>query len=78
MVGTWEDCISWLAGNQWPRKQVDLVTLLRMGHNVANHGQLEASSVLGRFARAMQEAGVPCQSLVAVDACQQESLILEA
>lgn len=49
-----------------------------MGNNVANHGQLEASSVRGRFARAVQGAGVPCQFLVAVDACQQESWILEA
>ncbi|CAG9984606.1 unnamed protein product [Clonostachys byssicola] len=78
LVGTYEDCISWLAGNPWPQKQVDLVTLLWMGNSVANHGQLEASSVLGQFARAVQGAGVPCQFLVAVDACQKESRVLEA
>lgn len=78
LVGTYEDCISWLAGNPWPRKQVNQVTLLWMGNSVANYGQLEASSVLGQFARAVQGAGVPCQFLLAVDACQQESRILEA
>lgn len=78
LVGTYEDCIAWLAGNPWPRKQVDLVTLLWMGNSVANYSQSDASSLLGQFAHAVQGAGVPCQFLVAVDACQQESRILEA
>ncbi|KAK3179272.1 hypothetical protein K4F52_009243 [Lecanicillium sp. MT-2017a] len=78
LVGTYEDCIAWLRGNPWPRKQVDLVTLLWLGNSVANYGQLEASLVLGQFSRAAQGAGVPCQFLVAVDACQQESRVLEA
>lgn len=78
LVGTYEDCMSWLAGNPWPRKQVDLVTLLWMGNSMANYGQSEASSVLGQLARAVQGAGVPFQFLVAVDACQQESRVLDA
>ncbi|KAF7173368.1 hypothetical protein CNMCM5623_005609 [Aspergillus felis] len=78
LVGTYEDCIAWLGRNPWHRKSVDLVTLVWMGNSMANYSQTEASAVLQRFVGALQIAGLSCQFLVAIDACVQESRIMEA
>ena len=75
LLGTYEDCISWL------RSQSDLqspVTLLWLGNSIANFTPAEAAGLLEHFFRAGQSSSVPMQMIAGIDGCQRQADIVES
>ena len=75
LLGTYEDCISWLHGQS---DQNSPVTLLWLGNSIANFTPSEASDLIARFFRAGQASPVPVQMIAGIDGCQREDEIVES
>lgn len=77
LLGTYEDCVSWLSS---PNDLTGLtsVNILWMGNSIANVHYSEASAFLSRFRKACDQSSLRCQFLVSVDVCQQEAKVSDA
>ncbi|PHH92576.1 hypothetical protein CDD83_6738 [Cordyceps sp. RAO-2017] len=76
LLGTYDDCVAWLAG---VGHEPGSVTIMWLGNSIANlAGQDEASDFLARFRRACDRSAVPCQFIVSVDVCQRRDKVLDA
>ncbi|KAJ5134387.1 N-methyltransferase [Penicillium atrosanguineum] len=75
LLGTYEDCISWLHSQN---DQKSPVTLLWLGNSIANFTPSEASNLIERFFRAGQASTVPVQMIAGIDGCQRQDEIVES
>ncbi|KAJ5930331.1 N-methyltransferase [Penicillium verhagenii] len=75
LLGTYEDCISWLHSQG---DQKSPVTLLWLGNSIANFTSSEASDLIARFFTAGQASSVPVQMIAGIDGCQSEDEIVES
>lgn len=75
--GTYEDCVTWLAGGL-ELDTPERVTFLWMGNSVANLHHSEARSLLSRFSNACDTSGIEFQFIASIDACEREAKILTA
>lgn len=77
LLGTYDDCVSWLSGPD-NFDGLTAVNILWMGNSVANVHYSESSAFLSRFRKACDLSSLPCQFLISVDVCQQESKVSDA
>jgi uncharacterized SAM-dependent methyltransferase len=78
LLGTYEDCISWLSSLN-NLDGLNSVTFLWMGNSIANfHHYSEASTFLSRVRKACEQSSLRCQFLVSVDICQREEKVSKA
>jgi uncharacterized SAM-dependent methyltransferase len=78
LLGTYEDCISWLST---PSNLGGLtsVNFLWMGNSITNfHHHSEASAFLSKFRKACEQSSLCCQFFVSVDICQQDEKVFKA
>src|SRR5690348_8694744 len=78
LLGTYEDCVSWLSqpGNI---SGLSSITFLWMGNSIANfEHHSEASAFLARFKRACQLSHIDCNFILSTDICDQDSTMNEA
>ncbi|KAJ5885551.1 N-methyltransferase [Penicillium taxi] len=75
LLGTYEDCISWLHSQT---DQKSPVTLLWLGNSIANFTPSEASNLIARFFFAGEATSVPVQIIVGIDGCQRQDEIVES
>ncbi|TAQ84793.1 hypothetical protein B7494_g6880 [Chlorociboria aeruginascens] len=78
LLGTYEDCVSWLAR---PESLNDLtsITFLWMGNSIANFSHYsQASTFLFRFKKACQQSNIRSQFILSTDICQDRARIYEA
>ncbi|KAI0521402.1 histidine-specific methyltransferase [Xylaria bambusicola] len=78
LLGTYDDCVAWLAGLKNTSVNGS-VTILWLGNSIANvNSQDEASAFLERFGTACQRADLACRFVVSTDICQKNHKVLEA
>jgi uncharacterized SAM-dependent methyltransferase len=78
LLGTYDDCVTWLSGLESPRKDQSL-TFLWLGNSISNmDSQKEASGFLERFSTACRHAQLGCRFVVSTDICQKDAKVLEA
>lgn len=77
LLGTYEDCVSWLSGTD-NLGGITSVSILWMGNSIANVHYSEASTFLSKFRKACSQSSLRCQFLVSVDVCQQAEKVSEA
>lgn len=75
LLGTYEDCISWLHSQSNQRSPV---TLLWLGNSIANFTPGEAAELLTHFFRAGQSSSVSIQMIAGIDGCQRQAEIIES
>lgn len=73
LLGTYEDCISWLHSQS---DQKSPVTLLWLGNSIANFTPDEATELLAQFFGAGQSSAAPIQMIAGIDGCQNDSEIV--
>lgn len=78
LLGTYEDCISWLSGPN-NLQGLSLASFLWMGNSIANfHDYSEAGAFLSKFRKACEQSSLRCQFIVSVDICQKDAKVTEA
>ncbi|RMJ26304.1 Pfam:DUF2260 [Aspergillus sp. HF37] len=78
LLGTYDDCIAWLASAGSTRGLYS-ATFLWMGNSIANFEHVsQPSAILSRFRGACSQSRLGCQFLVSTDACQSESKIAKS
>lgn len=75
LLGTYEDCASWLQCNHDQRSRI---TLLWLGNSIANFTPAEASELISRFFRPGQSSPPPIQMVLGVDGCQNQEEIAQS
>ncbi|KAI3317692.1 histidine-specific methyltransferase [Xylariaceae sp. AK1471] len=78
LLGTYDDCVSWLADLKDSRGNGS-ITILWLGNSIANmDSQEQAGAFLERFGTACQHARLACRFVVSTDICQKDDKVLEA
>jgi uncharacterized SAM-dependent methyltransferase len=78
LLGTYEDCGSWLSQPE-NLNGLSSVTFLWMGNSIANfRHHSEASAFLARFKSACQLSRIDCNFILSTDICDQDSKMNEA
>lgn len=75
LLGTYEDCASWLQCNHDQRSRI---TLLWLGNSIANFTPTEASELISRFFRPGESSPPPIQMVLGVDGCQNQEEIAQS
>jgi uncharacterized SAM-dependent methyltransferase len=79
LLGTYDDCVTWLTGLKIPRAHDGSVTILWLGNSIANvDNQEQASAFLERFGTACEQSRLGCRFVVSTDICQKDDKVLEA
>ena len=77
LLGTYDDCVAWLAS--YPKMIIQSsVTFLWMGNSIANLQPCDASLLLSRFSHVCTKQAIACQFIVAADACTHKTTIMAA
>ena len=78
LLGTYEDCVSWLSGPNNLR-DLSLASFLWMGNSIANFNHYsEAGAFLSKFRKACEQSSLRCQFIVSVDICQDAAKVAKA
>ncbi|KAI0533539.1 histidine-specific methyltransferase [Xylaria digitata] len=77
LLGTYDDCITWLSGTKSLREYHSM-TVLWLGNSIANMDNPgEASVFLERFSTACERAQLACLFVVSIDICQKDAKVKE-
>ncbi|RYP21986.1 hypothetical protein DL767_009135 [Monosporascus sp. MG133] len=78
LLGTYNDCITWLSGAK-SLSEYRFMTILWLGNSIANMDSPEEASVLlGRFGAACERAQLACRFVVSIDICQKDAKVKDA
>ncbi|KAI1815244.1 histidine-specific methyltransferase [Poronia punctata] len=78
LLGTYDDCISWLSDLKHPRGEGS-VTIMWLGNSIANVGSREEASLfLERFGDACRQSKLACRFLLSTDICQKDDKVCQA
>lgn len=78
LLGTYDDCITWLSGAK-NLSEYQSMTILWLGNSIANMDSPEEASIfLERFGTACERAQLACRFIVSIDICQKDAKIKDA